>query len=110
MTLSSRAAADLRVALTTGRRPRRLAGWLPQTRNVSPSVIHPQQEWPQRRVADHAERARVNLDPLVHVQVQTQAIGEDRLDHIAMRANRIHRVPAEPAVPVPYRLHRPVLH
>src|ERR1017187_7154413 len=110
MTLSSRAAADLRVALAPGSCPRLLARWLHQARNVSPSVVHPQQEWPQRRVADHAERAGINLNPLVHVKVQTQAIGEDGLDHITVRADRVHRVLAEPLVPVPHRLDGPVLH
>ncbi len=35
------------------------------------------------------------------VEVQPQAVGDDRLDHVAVRADQVGRVLAEPGVPLP---------
>ena len=76
----------------------------------TPSVVHPDQEGPQRRIPDHGQRAGIGLDPLALVEVQSQAIGDDGLDDISVRADEIGSVLAEPGIPVPDRGHRPVLH
>src|SRR5579872_3666326 len=56
------------------------------------SVIHPDQERSQRRVPDHGERARIDLDPLALVEMQSQAIRDDRLHDITVRADQVRRV------------------
>ena len=76
----------------------------------APSVVHPDQEGPQRRVPDHGQRAGIGLDPLALVEVQSQAICDDGLDDISVRADEIGSVLAEPGIPFPDRGHRPVLH
>ena len=45
-----------------------------QTGHRPTSVIRPQHEGAQRRVANHAERARVDLDPLDQIKVHAQAV------------------------------------
>src|SRR5215472_13015630 len=47
-------------------------------------VVHTHNERAQRRVADHAERAGVDLDSLEHVEVHAQAVGNYRLDDVAV--------------------------
>ena len=76
----------------------------------TPSVVHPDQERPQRRIPDHGQRARIGLDPLALIEVQSKAIGDDGLDDISVRADEIGSVLAEPGIPFPDRAHRPVLH
>ena len=104
----SRATTDRRITV------RRAAGVPVRTWHEvvhpTPSVVHPDQEGPQRRVPDHGQRAGIGLDPLALVEVQSQAIGDNGLDDISVRADEIGSVLSEPGIPVPDRGHRPVLH
>ena len=108
-----RPATNNGIALAQPRPPGRLADRLTglaggglrlgQTAHARAGVVHPQDEGAQRRVADQADRAWIHLDPLEHVQVQAQAVGDDRFDHVAVRADQVDPFRAEPGVPVPDR-------
>ena len=110
---SARAAADRRITvcwLTLGRAVGMPVRTWHEVVHPTPSVVHPDQERPQWRVPDHGQRAGIGLDPLTLVEVQSQAIGDDGLDDISVRADEIGSVLTEPGIPVPDRSHRPVLH
>src|SRR5262245_47588617 len=71
-----------------------------QTGHISPYVVEPHDEGPHARVTDHRERGRIGLDALELVQVQPERVGDDRLDDVAVRADGVDGVLAEPGVPV----------
>jgi len=74
------------------------------------SVIHSYQERPERGVPDDAQRARIDLNTLAQVQMQAEAVRDDRFDDVAVRTDQVNGVLAEPGVPLPDRVHRAVLH
>src|SRR5215469_12140607 len=108
--LSSRAAAHGRIAWSQGRTPCRLVVWSGQRRHAPASVVQPLHERAERREADDAQRAWIDVDPLVQIEVQAKAIGQDGLDHVAVRADQIRPFRAEPGVPVADRRDGAALH
>ena len=53
-------------------------------RQVAADIVHPGHERPLRGVAHDRDRTRVDLDALEQVQVHTERVGQDRLDHVAV--------------------------
>ena len=76
--------------------PDRVGSGLFRLDNSPAGVIHPQQERAQRRIADRRERARVDLDPLQHVDVHAEAVRDDGLDHVTVGADHVGRLGPEP--------------
>ena len=73
------------------------------------SVIHPYQERPKRGVPDHAQRAWIHLNALAQIQVQAEAVRNDRFNH--PRASRSGKPrPCRAGRSTPGRVDRAVLH
>src|SRR5215469_10856018 len=108
--LSSRAAAHGRIAWSQGRTPCRLVVWSGQRRHAPASVVQPLHERAERREADDAQRAWIDVDPLVQIEVQAKAIGQDGLDHVAVRADQVDTLRSDLGVPVADGRDRAALH
>src|ERR1700689_2694551 len=110
MNLSSRAAAHRRITWPEGGGSGRSLLRSGKCAHAPASVIQPLYERAERREADDAQRAWIDDDPLVHIEVQTKAIGQQRLDHFAVRADQVPALRAEFLVPRADRRDNPALH
>src|SRR4051794_21360891 len=72
-------------------------------------VVQADEERAQLGVADDGESRRIGLDALELVEVETERVGHDRLDDVAVAADEVRGLRREPVVPLPNRGHGPVL-
>src|SRR5260370_6909536 len=81
-----------------------------ETGDITSGVVEAEQERPQLGVPDDGERAGIDLDPLEQVEMYSQAIRNNRLDHVSVRTDDVAGVAPKLRVPVPHRADRAVLH
>ena len=96
MPRGTRSAPDGRVA-GTGPGPAS-CGLGGQVRQGSRAGVHGHDEGAVRRVADDGQAGRVDHDALEGVEVHAEGVGQDRLDHVAVRDRQPHGVVAHVAV------------